>query len=104
MQKFSRLARQFLNGTLPLSQWRQTAEQIPYQQRYELETEIAARAQYYARLSAYLSRLHTAGYTRHGDGTIDERIHIDAVKAQNRAVAKVRAALGFAYNKSEITF
>lgn len=77
---------------LPAVEWEATVDALSTEDRFEYERTIATAAERYARASAYLSRRMSGGK------------HEDAVKAQNKAAARVRQALGYTYAESPITF
>ena len=76
----------------PMVAWERLVLRLPQNIRIEVEQELCARIQRFTRLACYISRRTTGGR------------HADAVKAQNRGVAKVRAALGYTYKQEPVVF
>lgn len=77
---------------IPMTKWEATYNRLTFDERRQQDDDAAAQAVRHARVSAYISRRLSGGK------------HADAVKAQNRAAARVRVALGFTYKDSPIDF
>lgn len=77
---------------LPLAQWASEYERMSMAERIGLADRLASQVEWMTRVNAYISRRMSGGQ------------HKDAVTAQNRAVRKVRQALGYTYADDKITF
>jgi cytidylate kinase len=80
----------------PMVEWEAAADRMNARERAEIADALNQITQRAARAASYFEE-------RYGYGCSD-RGHAEAVKAQNKLVAKIRKALGFSYPKQDVSF
>lgn len=80
-------------------EYRETVARLLPEQRRRVSDELNSVIQKLTLLSVYVERANNA------HGPSDDKTHAMAVKSANRALAEVRAALGYSYsNAAEVRF